>query len=436
MKFTKTSLLIALFFSVALPGPISGAEDAEAGAGSEGGLFGARSSEGVSAQAPMSFAGGYGFLPRTYTPGEGRFALPRVVTVISVAEGYDDNTLTNPSPFKTDSWFTNAAVNIKTQLAKPRDLLTFDFGGGMTAYYERPGNDVDWAANVDLAWAHKISSRAQLNAQLSAVYQAQPDISLVNVPTNRIGSNYFSQFGKLDFSYQWSARFRTLTSYALNSLIYEDSAFKASNYLTHTFGNEFHYLISPRTSLVAEYRYAFTDYTSNSSANSDSHFILGGFDTALTTRFNGRLRAGIEMRDYKTTGSSTSPFVETGLVYALSPKSSVEWTNRYGFEESGSANVRQETYRTGLQFAASLNSRLSFTLGTFFAHSTQDLLGIGGGSASQDSFNINVGFRYIVTRGFSIFTNYDFTKVNGGGSGTFGSGYGRNRFTIGAQLTF
>ena len=75
----------------------------------------------------MSFSGGYGFLPRTYTPGEGRFALPRLVTIVSLAEGYDDNILTAQSPFKQGSWTTSSQVELRTQIAKPRDLVTFDF---------------------------------------------------------------------------------------------------------------------------------------------------------------------------------------------------------------------------------------------------------------------------------------------------------------------
>ena len=126
--------------------------------------------------------------------------------------------------------------------------------------------------------------------------------------------------------------------------------------------------------------------------------------------------------------------MESGLVYALGPHTSVEWTNRYGFEESGSAAVQQETYRTGLQLAHAVSPRLSLTLGTFFQHSTQTIIGPET-TSSQDSFDINVGLRYVVTRGFSLSTSYDFTKVNGG-AGTFGNPYSRNRFTLGAQFTF
>ena len=435
MKHIKHCLVAALIFSLNLLPHSAQAAESEGGGTGGGGSSSGASSESVATQAPMSFSGGYGFLPRTYTPGEGRFALPRVVTIVSVAEGYDDNITTAQSPNKIGSWNTSSQVELRTQLAKPRDLLTFDFGGGATVYYYRPGSDVDYNANVDLAWAHKISPRAQLTAQVNAVYQPQPDFSRANVPTNNTNGSYFSQFGKVDFSYQWSARFRTVTTYSLNSLFYEDSANKTSNYFANTFGNEFHYLISPRTSLVAEYRYAFTDYPSNSAANSTDNYILGGFDTALTSRFNARLRAGAEIRDYKTTGSSTSPFVETGLVYALGPHTSVEWTNRYGFEESGSAFVSQETYRTGLQFSHGISPRLNLTLGSFFAYSTQSSTVGPETSASQESFDINVGLRYIVTRGFSLSTTYDFTKVNGGG-GSFGTPYGRNRFTLGAQFTF
>ncbi len=390
---------------------------------------------------------GYGFVPQTFIPGEGRFAQPPYRVTFSLSQGYDDNVYTAPDtqrlPFpgarmttlpKVGSWETYGNMGVQIRLASPRSVFSLDANLGGTYYWRRSTENFDFNDSVTLYYAHQFSPRLQVDAEAVFVIAPQEDFSNFNAPNGGGGSSgeYFIGTSKFDLTYQWTPRFQTVSSYVFNTLVYTNSAFSSGNYYQNILGNQFRFNLNPRLVAVAEYRFASTE-TDFSSSSSVSNFLLGGFDYSFNRRLSATVRAGAELRDYQMGNFQDAPFVETTLQYVYGHNSTIVWDNRYGFEPAGLAQTRQTSYRTSLAINQVVTARIVANLGFNYDHFDTDNIANNINVDTEDDFNVSVGATYTLNKNFSLNAAYTFTDVV---SSLAFTSYTRNRIFFGATYTF
>lgn len=374
-------------------------------------------------------------IEQTDQMGTGIFSrLPFHVSV-SARGGYDDNIFTS-STAKQESWFTNAGIALTYDFGSPRTQLSLGMGAGVTYYFDRPGDDIDENVYLSLSLTHKANPRLTFAVVAYATYQSEPDFSF-NLGLNRRGGNFFYTQDKFTVIYLWTPRFSTATSYTLGAVRYNDSAIGFfEDRIENTVGNEFRFLVWPTTTVVGEYRYQIVTYD-QIARDSMTHFVLVGFDHAFSPRFSASLRGGVEFRDYEESGDRSSPYFEGTLKYALGKDTSMEWTNRYGIEESDVLiNPSRKTFRTGLRVKHNFTARITGTLGAYYQHDKYDAIEtpmVIGAAFDENSIDVAVAIRYALTRYFAVEAGYNHSEVL---SDSLFREYSRNRFFGGLNLTF
>lgn len=409
--------------------------------------------------------------------GTGNFSkLPFKVSA-SVRGGYDDNISTSKTD-RQESPFTNASVGITYDFGSPRTQLALQTGGGFTYYWDHPSGfgfsadqEYDVNAYIGLSLEHKASARLTLNVAAYLAYQTEPDFSLA-LGLNRRNGNYFYTSDKFSATYLWAPRFATTTTYTLGVLNYDDSAVGLfQDHVENVFGNEFKFLLSPTTSLVAEYRFGLVNFNHEGDVirpaipahfavvngmltfvpfipaatldrDSTTHYVLAGFDHSFNSRFNVSFRGGAEFRHYEDAQAGfeedkTSPYFEGTASYALGKTTSVSWTNRYAIEEGDVLlNPTRKTFRTGLSAKHDFTPKISANLGAYYQHDDYD--GVNAPSVvtagfTEESFDAALSLRYAITRYFGVEAGYNHTEV---WSDTFLREYTRNRYWGGLNVVF
>ena len=371
------------------------------------------------------------------TESVGRFARSRFRFSVSIRGGYDDNVLTT-SVTRKSSWFTNGAVALSYKAGNARTQLELAAGGGVTYYFDRPGDrDYDFNGNIGLSLTHKATPRLTLAASVYATYQVEPDFSL-NVGLNRRSGNYFYTVDKFSAAFQWAPRFSTVTSYTFGTINYENGDIGAfEDRLEHTFANEFRFLLLPTTSLVGDYRFMVVNYDDASERDSTTHFLLAGVDHSFNPRFNVSLRGGAQFRSYDENGDRSSPYFEGTLNYAVGPRTSLSWTNRYSIEEPDVAGSQSRTtFRTGLQVIYGITPRITSRIGAFYQHDENEAFSSPfavSPAFTEDSLDLAIGIRYAINRNLSLEAGYNHTEVL---SDIVLREYSRNRYFFGVAYSF
>jgi hypothetical protein len=315
---------------------------------------------------------------------------------------------------------------------------------GGTYYWENisvPGsniNDYDIQTFLKFSLNYKASPRLTLSMADYVAYQTEPDFSYAQ-GLNRRGGNYFYTQDKFTANYLWAPRFATATSYTLVALHYDNynPGFYEDRW-ENTFGNEFRFLLSPTSTLVAEYRFQIVTYE-YVSRDSNTHFALGGFDHSFNPLFNISFRGGAQFREYNGNfgGNRTSPYFEGTLNYSVAKQTTVSWVNRYSIEEPDVLiSQSRETFRTGLAIKHDLTQRLAGTLGAYYENDNYQSLTNGSVSTpsfTEQSFDLAITLRYAITRYLGIQVGYNFTDV---WSDQSFRDYTRNRVWGGLNATF
>jgi hypothetical protein len=382
--------------------------------------------QAVSATPSLTFAALAATETKVSVPAEdlgtGVFShLPFKVSA-TVGSGYDDNVATS-NAFKQGSAFTNGNIDISYDFGDPRVQLSLDIGVGGTYYWDSvavPGvsvNNYDINTFGKFSLTYKASPRLTLSMADYLAYQTEPDFT-ISQGQNRRGENYFFTQDKFTANYLWSPRFATATSYTLGALHYDDSNVGFfSDRWENTFGNEFRFLLAPSTTLVAEYRFQIITYE-HVSRDSNTHFVLGGFDHSFDPRLNVSFRGGAEFRDYQGQGggSRTSPYFEGTLNYMAGKQTTVTWTSRYAIEEPDVLlSQSRETFRTGLSVKHDLTARISGTLGVYYTHDDYQSVnqpGVFSPAFTEQSVDLAVTLRYAITRYLGVQVGYNFTDVS------------------------
>ncbi|MEO7934401.1 MAG: outer membrane beta-barrel protein [Chthoniobacterales bacterium] len=366
------------------------------------------------------------FIP-TQDAGSGIFERRPYHFTFSLNQGYDDNIYTTHDN-KQGSFFTSGSIGANVKFSDGRTSLEAALSAGGSYYYDRDDSfDPDITLNVD--FSHVFSPKLRLDITTYLAYQAEPDFQ-IGFGQNRRSGNYF--YGNIGFSLAqtFTRRFSVVYGYTVGGVYYDESSIAdISNRIEQTYSLQLRYLIQPTISLVGEYRFGIVTYDA-ANRDSTSNYALVGVDFTLNRRLTASIRAGAQFRSSDDVGDETSPFVESTLTYKYGDRSSIQWLNRYGFEESefGFGSTRK-TYRTGLTINQRVSSRISANGGVFYT--TSDYSGAFGDS--EQTLDLNAGLIYSVNRLLSLQTGYTYTKVY---SDFSLREYDRNRIYLGATLTF
>lgn len=408
--------------------------------------------------------GGGGFAGQTLTAGVGRFAQPPFRFNVTISQGYDDNVFSTPDDPLTrsavkvtdsrgreieavpaikaepriGSAVTNARLGLQAQLLSPRTAFTLDGTLGALYYYSRPGNSTDYTGSLGLTYLHRLTPRLTVTAQVDAVSQSQPDFSRVNGPSQQGSGNYVSANSKLDLSYQISPRATAVASYSFNATLQGASGSSANNlgdFYENTISAQFRYLVTPRATLAVELREGATRYADAVGQNSASSSLLVGADVNVSARLRASGRVGAELRSFQTGPTQSTPYMESTLSFLFVHGSSLQWNNRFGFEEGASLGQQRLSYRTGLTLNQVITGHITASAGLAYNRIyTSDL---GGDSGSEDSveqqIQANIGLQYLITRHFALNANYTLTDLI---STAPNSSYHRNQIFLGATYTF
>jgi hypothetical protein len=273
----------------------------------------------------------------------------------------------------------------------------------------------------------------QIVASAGVSYISQPDLSIPNTPERRIQGDLIYSTVRLDASYRFSPRASLTLTGSNQGTYYTESSEQVSNSNEFTVGIEARYLWKPRWTLLTEFRHAMRVYENDSSRDSTSEFLLVGSEFVLSPRLNGSLRVGVTRKVFDLSeDSQISPYLESAVTYRSTARSSVVWTNRFGFEEPAVAGQERLVYRSTINYVYAFSPKVRGSAAINLLHevTTADF---NDDKFAQDTFDMTLGVDYQWTRKFSVNGSYSFTITN---SNTKVTDYYRNRVSIGAQYEF
>jgi len=344
-------------------------------------------------------------------PGLGIFANKPFDINFALREGFDSNVYTT-STDPTSSWYTNVGAGLNYSFGSPRLQLGASLGGGVTYYYTRPGDKVDFNGSFALNALYRATPRLSLSITTSTAYLSQPDVAIIG-GSNRQDGDYLYSNTSISGAYQWNEIITTVTTYNFTALYYLEQALNdTQGNISQTLAQSINYLWKPKTTLVAEYRAnAITYYEAD--LDQFGNYFLVGFDQIFNPRFIWNLRVGAQLNfnNNAIDGSSTylGPYGESTLSYQFAPASTLAWNMRYGTEQSGLTNVSQrQTFRTGLNLTHQFNNRIAATAGMNYQANYYDQSGVIQ-SYYENIVDFSVGVSYRVNRYVSLDTGYQFT---------------------------
>lgn len=378
-----------------------------------------------------------GTTPVTGTTDTGTFSRKPWNLTLDVRFGYDDN-INTTSFNRVESAFTNFQLGLSYKAASPRSTLSIGAGFGVVYYFDA-GADRSSEFNFvfNSAWSYKVTPRLTINTSTYAVYQSQPDYSIVGVIDRKAG-DYIYISSSYGLTYQWSRRFATITSYKPVFIRYIDEPFATQQDRSeHYFVQEFRFLLQPTVTFSAEYRFGYIDY-SDINLDSRAHYIVAGFDTTLSPRLKAGFRLGAEFRDYVQNGRGdySGPYAEGTLSYDYQRNSNISFLFRYSIEQTdvvGTTN--RASFRLGINLRHQFTPRIGGYASFYYTRSNYDgsRVGFNAGDFNDNIYDVNVGLRYAVNRNWSVEVGYLHTTVN---SDVFGRGYERNRVFVGGRFSF
>ena len=357
---------------------------------------------------------------------------------VSVGAGYDDNIETSAVGHGSGTIRTDANLSYGTQIGRASVNIT---GGGGLTYYLQPvgGRDTDTNAFAQASVTYPVSLRLQLDGNVSARYQTEPDFSSDAGLDRRAGS-FVDLSARIAARYRWSLRLSNVTSYDFRALSYDDPATAAFQERTeNTLGQEWSFRLSLRSTLTAEYRLEIIDYTT-APRDSLTQFTLLGGSYRITSRLTATANGGASFRSYDDGPARIDPHFEASLDYSLGPRGSLNWNGSYSIEESTFADsLTSTTYRTGLLFRYLVTWRITADIGVSYHHdeneggSTDVPVEISGNSTSEDALETSLSLHYVINRRFSVDAGYTHSEVM---SDEAFRQYARNVYSIGLRMSF
>lgn len=305
---------------------------------------------------------------------EGAFEDNPFTFAFALREGYDDNLFTTETD-RAESFYTNMAGGINYAAESSRLQLAAALNGGVTYYYTRPGNKVDYTGALNLQGGYRLSQRLTINFSTNTAYLSQPDLTIAG-GTNRQNGDYIYSSTTVAGAYQWSEKFSTDTKYNFTPFYYvENSLNDSQGRIEQTISQSFRWLVLPKTTGVLEYRANPVTYYSAPLDNFGQFFLLG-VDQIFSSKFKVTARGGAELRLYNTDNENPEyfgPFAELNGLYEYQKNSSIGLNLRYGTEASGlNGAATRQTFRIGFNVIQGITPKLSFTAGMNYQNNFYD----------------------------------------------------------------
>ena len=330
------------------------------------------------------------------------------------------------------SFLTRSNLNLQMQRFTRRSLFTLDFSGGRTYYWDKDEDPIDYNASISASYLHRFTPRLQTTVLFNSAYLSQPDLSRVNTPDRPTQGDLLNTLARVDLSYRFTPRISTVATASYAGNRYTETVEEVGNYDQWTLGIEARYLWKPRWTLIAEARHSMTTYDQQPTLDSTTEYLLVGSEFILNPRLSGSLRMGMSTKRFDVGSSQTAPYVESSVMYRSTARSTITWTNRFGFEEVGSPDEERLVYRSTIGYNYAFTPRLRGSANVNLIHeiSTNKVTDV---EFAQDTFDSTIGLDYQITKRFGLNASYAFTLVN---SNTGLSDYSRNRIYFGGQISF
>lgn len=353
-----------------------------------------------------------------------------------VRAGYDDNVFTmntDPQGSGFGSVFGTLAYSFGTERLK----INLELSGGVTYFDNRASDPTDYNGGGAIRIEYRVSRRLSMNAMASVQYLSQPDPTLIG-NVSRFAGDYTVATAGFNVSYAIRPRWSVTAGYQFLGVEYADEAINQSlGFYDQNFSLSLAYLVSPRASLVVEYRYNPLLYY-EVDEGSDGHLLLVGFDYSISPKAIWTLRGGAEARSVRepieTSDSSyLGPFVESQFIYSYAPNSMVALNLRYGTEPSGVSSIAiRQTFRAWASIEHAFTGRLTGSAAVYWQNDNYDLPG-DVNDFSQSILTGTLGLRYSLGPSFAIFGRYEYSAVY---SDIELNEYTRNVTSLGMELIF
>jgi hypothetical protein len=363
--------------------------------------------------------------------------LPFTTTVAS-SVGWDSNMNSSATDEHESGYWNNGISVLYPAIHSRTTKLNVGASYSNIWYFDpAPGtDDLFHNGRLTIDFMHNVNRRLTIFDNFYVSYEVEPDYQ-IGASTNRRTAQYLYGYNNAGFTYRWSNRFSTTTSYTISGIEYEDEEeFGGDNRIVHHISQDLRYALSRVTSVNATYRYAYGDYDAEG-ADYTSHFILAGATHFFSPRTTGSINAGVELRDYDVSGNETAPYVEAQFTHRLSRKADVRWYGWYGLDDSDRSGYDEQiSLRTGISGSYQLADRLTGSIGAHYImtdYSGGDAASIFGSDRNEDLISFSVGLEYRLWRNVSLDANYYFTKNM---SDLDIREFDRHRVSLGVKATF
>jgi len=345
---------------------------------------------------------------------------PYTITV-GLRQEYDDNIFTTPNN-EQGSFKTIVSPGFVFNYPMEMTLFSFSYNMGMTYYWDRPGDDLDFSHLVTARLNHKFSNRFQIDLREQFRFAQEAEGRNGNAVQRFLGDGFTNTF-TADGTAQWTERFSTITGYGNIIDRYDDPAVNLVNdQITHQVRQDFQLSVLPTTTAVAAYNYETTDYTDgNAFATRDfdrhrgtvgaDHYILDNW--LLTGRFGG------EFVTYENNqlDDRVNPYVDVSTAWTYLPGSRVRAGYNYAtnLTDDGFAGS-SEGHTLSLEIKHAITQKLSAGANIRGLIQTNDRNVVLGAANNQDidenTLSIGVNVSYVINDYLSADAGYTYSGVS------------------------
>lgn len=362
----------------------------------------------------------------------------------SVRVGYDDNIYASSSD-EQDSAFVTDIVNLtgKMNFSSRTDLLLY--WQPEVRYRVDADQKTEMYHDLYGRLNHAISQGTFLQISDRLRYQDKDGRSYLGQSDNQ---NYFENDlkGSLDFTVNSLSQVKVGGGYEFRT--WDDSDYGQWNSVTKTGGNDYDaYVLDgsyvrelrPNTSTgVVGVNYTDLSYD-GSRGGYKSTSLFGGVDQNFNPNLSGNARVGLSMNALDGTSGSdntTTPYLQTGLEYSPSARTTLTGTMGYSVYRSQSSYFNaNDQLSIALGARHDLTGKISVSSSLGYTHSIYDTeyaINSASGDATEDYVKFSVRGSYQINRNNFVDAGYEFTTR--ATDSALLSEYDRNRVDLGWRL--
>ncbi|MCX7887514.1 MAG: outer membrane beta-barrel protein [Verrucomicrobiae bacterium] len=364
---------------------------------------------------------------------------------LSASAGYDDNihSRSDGDPNKKSS--ATAMLNPKFALNIPLDQTFFGlrYNYQWIYYWDRIGDeDFDQNHVADFIFSHRFTPRLQLDINDNFRRAISPELVEIigGVPYIRQErGDYFYNNLSTAITYNLTKVWTLTIANGWEYWSYDEAAAADQDRNVFSPGIGLNWLVNPATTLGIHYRAGLVDYDDpgpNDMKNSLSHTAYLFLSHLFNPQLSGQLSAGGTVSETDDGQKSSSPYVAGSVTYRYAPNGYLSVGASYFLYTSEQYGYRTaETVASFLQCNHGITPKLIARCAVRFVYSEYGdpsfVVPPGLPKPTSDSWLVDVGLSYSLTRWFIIDANYSFVR----GSGV-GNDFDRNRVWGGFRLIY